>query len=293
MSAKKVIVIVVSWNSKKLLSECLEAVKKNTDYENFEVVVVDNASADGSQELVEKEFDWVRLIKNEKNLGFSKANNIVFQKFHADYYFTLNPDTRVTLGWLSKAVEIAESGKKIGIVGCREVYPHEHGKKDFSGEKPKEVLTVLGGMALIKRSVIENVGVFDEKNFSPAYGEETDLCFRARDCGYTVVQAQNISIIHHGSAVITPQLGLDKRIYLNESHRLKVMLFNLSFAEFLSFVPGLSLNFLQSIVNLKTHILLRAYIGVLLDLGTVLLERKKRKQKAKKARTKILAGNRF
>ena len=150
----------------------------------------------------------------------------------------------------------------------------------MSGKIAMDVRTVLGGMALIKSGVLENVGLFDEKNFSPAYGEETDLCFRARHSGFRVVQA-DIPIIHHGSAVITPQLGLDRRIFLNEYHRMKVFLFNLSFFEFLEFAPGLSLNFLKSIKNLKTHILLRAYIKALFELNTVLFERKKRKEKAK------------
>jgi len=261
MSEKKVIIIIVSWNNKTLLSECIDSVIKLTKYNNFEIIVVDNASVDGSVQMIEKKYPIVNLIKNEKNIGFSGANNLVFKKFKPDYYFLLNPDTIVTKNWLIKAVTIANSSKRIGIVGCKEVYPQKVGKSNFSNEKPKEVLTVLGGMVLIKREIIENVGLFDEKNFSPAYGEETDLCFRARDCGYKVLQADNIPIIHHGSAIITPQIGINKRISLNESHRLKVMLFNLSVLEFASFIPGLTLNFIMSLKNFKTHILIASYVN--------------------------------
>ena len=114
-------VIVLNWNTRALLEKCLESVLCQSDsrskYLNFEVIVVDNASEDGSREMVQATFPQVRLVVNSTNIGFGAGNNAALPYAHGRYLLFLNTDTIVTDGALSTMVEFAESSTDIGVVG--------------------------------------------------------------------------------------------------------------------------------------------------------------------------------
>lgn len=220
--APEVYISILNWNGKELTRQCLTSLFDVTSYENFEVIVVDNGSTDGSVPMLEEEFPEVTLIANESNRGFAKGNNQAFEvamENGADYVLMLNNDTElVDPEWLSKLVEVAERERDIGIVGCRVVEPdgtlHYDGRyfpmfvscisqkyeynryQEKNGSSDYEYIDeVVGAVFLVKRALIEKIGILDE-TYSPAYGEESDYCVRAWDAGFKVAYTDEVEVEH-------------------------------------------------------------------------------------------------
>lgn len=236
-----VYVVIVNWNGEKVLKPCLESII-NTNYPNFKIIVVDNGSVDGSVGMVRKNFERVTLIENEKNLGVAKARNMGIKyaiEEGASYIFMLDNDTKVMdENWLTKLVKVAEENFGVGIVGCRLVYPNgvvQNSAAVITIERPggtpchrpsdklKDVDIVVGGVSLIKREVVQKIGLLDE-SFSPAYFEDTDYCFRAKKAGYRVVCTSKVTIIHYGGVAIR-KLSKPYYYFLHRN-RLRFMLLN-------------------------------------------------------------------
>lgn len=225
-------IIIVNYNTKGLLRETLESIYKNPTYREFEIIVVDNGSSDGSQEMVKKEFPDVILIENKQNLGFAKANNIGIKIAKGKYILLLNSDTEVLRGTLDSCIDFLEKdeAKEIGILGCKVMLPD--GKLDLACRRgfptpknsffkifglaklfPKsrffagynltyldenqsyEVDSVVGAFMLIRREVIDKIGLLDEDYFM--FGEDIDFCFRAKQNGFKVYYYADAKIIHH------------------------------------------------------------------------------------------------
>ena len=215
---KSVAIIIVNWNQKTRLATCLNSLKNKTVYTNYHTIVVDNGSTDGSAQLVKEEFAWADLIDLDKNTGFSIGNNkgidYALKKYNPQYILLLNNDTEIVQAdWLSKMVAAAESQADIGIVGCKLIYPD--GKTQYIGTKASvkglswinpaserslpeafDVDAVLGACLLVKRAVIDKIGLLDV-GFSPFVHEESDYCFRARKAGYRSRMLLNVSVIHY------------------------------------------------------------------------------------------------
>ena len=209
-------IIILSFNTKKLLQECLKALR-NDD----EVIVVDNASSDGSAEMVKKDFPKVKLIKNKKNLGFAKANNQGIRRAQGEYYLLLNSDTQVKPGSLNKLIQFAKKEPEVGIIGARLINPDDsvqpsiyhfptlwraireywlgqkgvYEKYSPQGRKAVEVEAVTGAAMLIPRKTIEKVGLLDERYFM--YFEDLDYCRRVRLVGFKVFYLPTAGILHH------------------------------------------------------------------------------------------------
>jgi GT2 family glycosyltransferase len=276
----KVSIVILNWNGKGLVRDCIHSIKKNTVYPNFEIIVVDNGSRDGSVEmLMEMKQKGViqKLVLNKENTGFAAGNNQGFEIASGKYYFMLNNDTLVTKGWLEAAVNLLESSPKIAAVGLRMIDKENWEKKDFALGNDREKLTVCGGAMLLRKSVVKEIGLLDAKHFSPVYGEEQDWCYRARNAGYRMIETDKGIVIHLGSTDTKRQTGREWQFVTMNTHRLKAMLFNLSIPDFLRHAPGLGLIFLKSLREGTTLLLLRSYWNNLKGLGEVLEERKKRK----------------
>lgn len=208
---------------------------------NYKIVVVDNGSTDGSQKAIKEKFPEVELIENEKNLGFCEGNNIAIKKElkeKTDYILLLNEDTVVKdLNFLDILVYNADKRKKIGIVGPKIFYYETDiiqfgggkinsfigfaihmykgiNEKDFNVKKPYEVDYVSGACLLIKRDVIEKIGLLDPIYF--VYYEEADLCFRAKKAGYKVKIIPK-SVIYHQKY---PMHKMDKKFNSLKSYYL-------------------------------------------------------------------------
>ncbi|MBC2706473.1 MAG: glycosyltransferase family 2 protein [ANME-2 cluster archaeon] len=221
MTHPKVTIIILNWNGKEDTIECLESLKHIT-YPNYEILLVDNGSTDGSVECLRGRYPGMEIIENGENLGFAEGNNVGIRKAMdegADYVLLLNNDTVVDPEFLGELVKVGESSPKTGIVGPK-IYFYDSdriqscgGRINFykgvvQGQKKyhrdlnhsKEIINTefLSGCAmLIKKIVFENVGLFDVSYF--AYYEDTDLCVRTKAAGYDLLCVQSSIIWHKGS----------------------------------------------------------------------------------------------
>ena len=206
-------IIIVSFNVKKLLRECLKSLPALV-----EVVVVDNASVDGSARMVAKEFPKCKLIKNKENLGFAKATNQGIKEVKRKDILLLNPDTVVKPGALKKLVNFAQTHPLVGVLGGKLLDPD--GKTQGScyylpriksvlqgkstekyaprGQDPVEVEAVTGAVFFIPNQVIKKVGLFDERYFM--YFEDLDYCRRVREAGLKVYYLPQAEFIHYHGA---------------------------------------------------------------------------------------------
>lgn len=218
MANAEVFIIIVNWNGKETLKQCLTSILKNTISPPFQIVVVDNGSTDHSVEMLRQEFPTAKVIKNRGNLGFSKANNqgIKYAATQgANYFLLLNSDIMVAQeDWLTRMVGLMESDRSVGVVGCKLIYPdgriqHAGGLARVAGaghrgdgerdtgqyDRVEFVDYVTGAALLTKAEVIRRIGLLDE-GFTPLYCEDTDWCMRAKYCGYKIAYTPNPTLIH-------------------------------------------------------------------------------------------------
>lgn len=215
-------IIIPLWNGRRYIEPCLTAVLEQ-DYSPLEVIVVDNASEDGSADLVAKNFPEVKLIRNQQNLGFSGGCNIGLKIAQGDVLVLLNQDTQVYPGWL-QSLSQALQNEKIGIAGCKIFYqdrktlqhagawldwplgmPHHYGYQEQDTgqwDEARAVEFVTGAALAIRRDVLNQVGLLDER-FWPGYFEDIDLCFRAREAGYEVWYIPAAVTLHQETTSIT------------------------------------------------------------------------------------------
>lgn len=215
----RVSVIILNWNGKQHLERCLSSVLRQT-YPNFEVILVDNGSTDGSVEFVRERFPEVRIIRNEENLGFAAGNNVAINATQGDYVATLNNDTQVDPDWLEALAKAAEADPKVGMCASKMLFLHQPdiinstgisldkagiawdrrgGERDKGDEsEPIEVFGPCAGAALYRREMLDQVGLFDEDFF--AYLEDVDLAWRARLMGWRCLYAPKAVVYHLYSA---------------------------------------------------------------------------------------------
>ena len=209
MSSPKISVIIVNYNGKKLLEKCLESLFK-TDYNNFEVILVDNNSTDGSMEFVTKNYPKIIVIKLDSNKGFAEPNNIGAKIAKGEYLLFLNNDTVTTTNFISEMVKVLEKDEKIAI--CQSLLLKPDGNIDSSGDfidkmgivynsktktdEIKEISSARGASMLIRKKIFDKLGGFDEKFFFSF--EDVDLGWRSWILGYKVVIVPN-SIVYHSA----------------------------------------------------------------------------------------------
>jgi GT2 family glycosyltransferase len=216
-------IIAVSWNGEAYLGHCLTSILAEAGSDD-EVIVVDNNSTDGSAALVRECFPQAHLIENERNLGFAGGCNVGLRAARGEYLVLVNQDITVQKGWL-EALLSALAQPEAGIVGCKLLYPdgtiqHAGGFISYPLAHPghygyrepdegqcdeqREVDYVIGAALGLKRQVLNDVGFFDE-GFFPAFYEETDLCFRARAAGYSVIYTPGAVGTHYETTTIDRQ----------------------------------------------------------------------------------------
>lgn len=221
-------IVIVSFNSKDLTKACLDSVVRSGFKKSTEICVVDNASSDGSIEMLEN-YKGVKLIKSEENLGFAKANNLAIRQIDTKYYLLLNSDTIVEKGALDVLYEETLKGG-FAISSCRLKYPNGSFQPN-GGELPKilpllnwlsgfddlcrlvgipvasfhynqlgefdrTIGWVAGTAMMISRDVVDKIGLLDEKLFM--YVEDVDYCWRVRESGYQVGWIKESVIMHIG-----------------------------------------------------------------------------------------------
>jgi GT2 family glycosyltransferase len=199
----KVSIIVLNYNGKKYLDNCFQSLAE-VDYPNFEVVMVDNDSTDDSVEYVRKNYDWIRVIESGRNGGFAFGMNTGIKRTEGEYVFLLDNDTIITKNFLRRMVEVAESDPEIGVASP---IPLPITYKDCADlildkirwNKVISLGTVAGATMLIKRKILEDVGLLDETCFM--YWEDTEFCWRVILLGYKVVAVYDAIIYHIWSGI--------------------------------------------------------------------------------------------
>lgn len=228
---KNLDIVIVSHNVKKILVECLESIYKNKlASDNWNVILVDNASSDGTTKEIKQKFPRVKVVESERNLGFSKGNNLARKFVTSDTVLFLNPDTKVVGDSIQKAITALYSDDKIGAVGSRVLLPN--GKIDyschrglptiwntfsywsgltrifpksklFSGytasyldyKKSHEIDCISGTFLIIRRKVLDTVGWWDEDYFWN--GEDIEMCFQIKKHGWKIWYESRSEIIHY------------------------------------------------------------------------------------------------
>lgn len=216
MPAIRVSVIIVNWNGKAFLDECLTSLQSQS-FRCFEVILVDNGSTDGSCEHVNTLYPWVQIVRLQVNSGFATGNNTGYERSQGEFIVTLNNDTKVTSDWLAELVKIADSDQNAGMVAsciCQYRNPElidsigvricADGMSRGAYRLQKlvetdckdgdEVLVPSACAALYKRKMIEEIGFFDDDFF--AYCEDTDLGLRGRLAGWKALLAKNAIVLH-------------------------------------------------------------------------------------------------
>ncbi|OGW62560.1 MAG: hypothetical protein A2V83_07390 [Nitrospirae bacterium RBG_16_64_22] len=238
MRAPAVAVIVVNWNGLAFLETCLESLERQR-YADFEVVVVDNGSSDGSVEFLRQwEGPCRRVIFNRENTGFAAANNQGILATNGRFVATLNNDTKTDPGWIEGLVGAAETDTRVGMVASKILVMEEPNLIDSVGhqvfldgssrgrgrleedagqyERIEEVLFPSACAALYNRQMLEDVGLFDERFF--AYCEDADLGLRARLRGWRCLYSPAGVVYHHYSG--TTGAYTARKVFLVERNRL-------------------------------------------------------------------------
>jgi GT2 family glycosyltransferase len=216
-------IVIVSWNVAALLADCLRSILAGMEVVDNEIIVVDNASSDNSVEILRREFPHCRLIQNDHNAGFARANNQGIAASTGHYVLLLNSDTVVKPGTLTGLVEFMASHPDAGIVGPRLLRPNgapqafafggdptlgyllrrgishlllRRALHDWKTGQVQEVDWVSGACLLARREAIEQAGLLDENIFM--YFEDNDWCLRIRQAGWKVYYNPQVEIIHLG-----------------------------------------------------------------------------------------------
>jgi GT2 family glycosyltransferase len=248
-------IIIVNYNTKDLLKQTVDSVLNTTSKISYELIVVDNASRDGSTQMIKETYKEVILIENEDNLGFSKGNNIGIKRASGKYVLLLNSDTVVLDNCLQECFKYMEKNADIGALGCKVVL--KNGELDHACKRgfptpeaslyyllkldrmfPKskkfgmydlkylsvddinDVDSLIGAFMMVRHEVIDKIGMLDENFFM--YGEDIDWCFRIKEAGYRNVYYPRAGIIHYKGE------SSKKRRYMTiyEFHRAMYLFYN-------------------------------------------------------------------
>ena len=251
-------IIVANWNGGEIFKNCLKSLTR-LDYPNFELIVVDNGSVDGSERYVnsiKKLSPQYKLILNEKNLGFAKANNQGFRISAGEFILLLNNDTTLAFDLLSKLVRRMKEDQTIGVIQPKIFLMHKRGYLDNAGSyltkigflqhwgfnkkdgkefrQETEIFSAKGACLFTRREVIKKVGLFDEDFVS--YFEESDFCWRVWLAGYRIIFYPQTSIRHKLGFTIRRQNVLDIN-YHYYKNRISSLIKNLEAKNLLVILP--------------------------------------------------------
>jgi GT2 family glycosyltransferase len=227
----KVSIIILNWNGKKDTIECLDSLKK-IRYFNYEIVIVDNGSTDGSVECFKKLYPKIELIENKKNLGFAEGNNVAIRRIierGTDYVLLLNNDTIVDPDFLVELVNVLKNDSSIGIAGPTVYYykekdniqsaggkicwykgkaPHLRNKNDMKINEIRDVDYIMGCSLMAKSELFKIIGYLNKDYF--AYWEETEWCVRAKRAGYRIINVPAAKVWHKGGATSKKTSGFQE-----------------------------------------------------------------------------------
>lgn len=226
----KLSILIVNWDTRDLVVKCVHSILKHAVGINYEVIIVDNHSKDGSVEQLTNLFGHnkrIRVIQSFRNLGFAKANNLAYENSSGQYLLLLNPDTEIMEGSLPTMISYLQEHPEVGVLGPkllnpdgtlqpsvrrfpgiwsslvvfsgmhRFIRPKKYLMGDFTYDKVAEVDQVMGAALMTRREIVEKLGLFDDKFW--LWYEEVDYCKRVKKAGSRVVFLPQASIVHFGA----------------------------------------------------------------------------------------------
>lgn len=237
-------IIILSYNTKELLLSCLRSINKYLSKSDIEIIIIDNASTDGTKEIIQS--SKFKIIENKENLGFAKANDIGAKEAKGEYLLFLNSDTQLLNGKIIEMADFLKNNKSIGIIGGKllnednspqlscgrfygilEVMLMLFGAEKLIRKSPDNITRVnwvSGACLMIKKDLFEKVGGFDESFFM--YMEDMELCYCVNKLGYQIWFYPAAKILHigHGSsdrsfAIVNIYQSL---LYFHKKHKSKV-----------------------------------------------------------------------
>ncbi len=238
-------IIIVNWNTRDLLAQCLQSIEMEMRVcRDIGTFVVDNASQDGSVQMVRSNFPWVHLIANDVNIGFARANNQAIQRSDAQFVMLLNSDTEVHSGALRSVLDFMEGHPDAGGCGARllnadgslqaschpvltparefwrltfldRLWPKAtYTQENWDLNQPHQVEVIKGACLVLRRMALDEVGLLDERYFM--YTEEMDLCYRLLQARWTLWWVPQAVITHYGEAS-SRQVAEDMYVQLYKS----------------------------------------------------------------------------
>lgn len=229
-------VIIPTWNAMELLCSALDSLQAQT-WQNFETIVVDNGSTDGTPERITREYSGVRLIRFETNRGFAPAVNAGIKAARGDILVLMNNDTEADPNWLEALVRALSEHAEVGFCASKVLQYHDRSRIDSAGDclglladqvghgepnspwfdRPRPVFSACAGAAAYRREVFQTVGYFDERFF--AYTEDVDFGARAQLAGFSCLYVPDAIIYHVGSATGNRNSGLKSYLLFRNSLR--------------------------------------------------------------------------
>jgi len=229
-------VIIPNWNGKQFLAECIDSLKKQT-FCDFETILVDNGSTDGSVKFAEERYgDFIRIIRNKKNLGFTGGNNVGIQAARGEYIVLLNNDTWAAPTWLEELVKATSLDRPIGMWASKVYSYYKRNQIEAVGEliywdglsrsrgqyeeergqyeKMEEIFFPPGCGGMYRKVVFEEIGLFDEDFF--AYADDAEIGIRARLAGWKCVYVPK-AILYHKNSGSTGQYSPFKAFYVERN----------------------------------------------------------------------------
>lgn len=259
----KITVVIPNYNGMKYLKVCLESLyAQEEDTPAFDVLIVDNASQDGSVEQAEELFPQVSVIRLEENTGFCHAVNVGIQASAAPYVLLLNNDTKVKSGFIKSLYNAIEKDERIFSVSAKMLmwdrpdlldgagdrynalgwaYARGKGRPAMRYDKPTRIFASCAGAALYRRSILEEIGLFDELHF--AYLEDLDLGYRAQIYGYCNVYQPEAEVLHYGSASTGSRYN-EFKTRMSSANNIYVIYKNMPLLQWILNLPCLLLGFL-------------------------------------------------
>lgn len=295
-------IIIVNWNGKEVLAECLQSLT-NLDYSNWELILIDNGSKDGSEKLVKKyklSYRTFKLVRNITNLGFAVANNQGLNFCHGKYILLLNNDTQVTPNFITVMVEKMESNPLIGVMQPKIYLTGQDKLLDNSGtfltitgflqhwgfmqkdcaqyDSEKLIFSAKGACLLTRLDIVKQIGLFDSDFGS--YFEESDFCWRVWLTGYHVIYYPKTHI-YHRLGFTSKKMDQISINYDSFKNRIASLIKNLSFAHLLTIlllhimiVFGLCTYYLSKLEYKKSGMIFSALLWNITNITSTLAKRR-------------------
>lgn len=290
----KVSIVVPNWNGIKFVGMCLDSLEKSI-FRDFEVIVIDNGSKDGSRELVETKYPWVRLVKLPDNMGFAIACNAGYKASEGEYIILLNNDIEVAPDWLGELCggmdrhpECGMGTSKMMFLDERDVFYNTgdlfhvwscgggrgQGQKDVGQfENEEYVFGACAGAGIYRRSLFETIGLFDEDFF--IFAEDVDLNMRGQLRGLKAVYLPRAKVYHIGTATVG--LYSDRYVYLCKRNDIFVLIKNYSLSMYFRYFLSILKHQFQDIRYFASRgqggVLFKSKLDALKMLGRMLARR--------------------